>query len=108
EVVGQGPAQPGGPGPAHVVADRRERQLQRGGHLAKAEPLVLAQPQDFSDLAHADMGTGQGHSSNVLATVRARCPALTSRQHHAASDRVYENPGIGVRIRSESVYENLR
>jgi len=33
---------------------------------------------------------------------------LTSRQHYAASRRVYENSGMGVRIRSEWVYGNGR
>ena len=113
EVVGQRPAEPGGLGPPHVVADGGEGDAERGAHLAQAEALAESQTEYISDLAHADMGPGHGTSSNVLAgrvRVKVPCPphvmpaapSLLPRGVRKLRNRCTDSTGMGVRKPPES------
>src|ERR1039458_7318873 len=85
-----------------------EEPAEQGTHLAATELFTKAQPEDISDLAHGDTGSGQ--LLLLGRVVRGACRAgPTSRQLLGESpQRVYENVGIGVRIRSERVYGMAR
>src|SRR5438034_6109300 len=97
-----------------MIAHRHQRHPQRAAHMAQAEPLAQPQTQKIADLAHSNMGPRQRQPPRTSwSTNRGRLSLpLSSRQRHAppalAKLGVYENSGIGVRKRSESVYGNLR
>src|ERR1035438_9977755 len=108
ELVGERPGQARRHSTHDVVGHGRDGNAERGTHLATAEPFTEAQPEDISDLAHGDTGSGQ--LLLLGRVVRGACRAgPTSRQLLRESpQRVYENVGIGVRIRSERVYGMAR
>jgi hypothetical protein len=83
------------------------RDAQRDTDLAAGEALAQGKSENVSNLSHGETGSGQVNLLGVMS--EAGClPSFTSRQPYTTSVGVYENPGMGVRIRPERVYEISR
>ena len=107
QVRRQRPAHIGEHRTAHVVRNGGQRDSGRRADLAPAQALAEGQPQDFTDISHGDAGSG--HRRGLLG--RRKCPrerAVPQTPHAGATPQparqVSGNPGISVRIRSESVF----
>ena len=93
ELVRERPAQTGRLAPFEVATDRGSGQPDRDPDLARAQAPGKVEPQDFSDLAHSNTGTGHRHlSSNVVAFEQSvRCPACLTPTLLARSPRGVAN-----------------
>ena len=98
DVIGERPADPGRGGPAQVLPHRRRANPGHQGHLAVAQPLPVAEAEDFSDLAHGGSGSRHRHLlERLLGRSRQRASAFTSRRHSSLPP-VRGNPDLGGRI----------
>ncbi len=101
ELVGERPGQARRDSTHDVVGHGGDGKAERGTHLAAAELFPEAQPEDISDLAHGDTGSGQLlllESPTVIMT-NGRRPTAKSVIERYASRMTIEQP-LGEAIRS--------
>ena len=106
QALGQRPAQACQHRPRHIVRNGGQRDTGRRAHLAPAQTPAEGQPENFTNISHGDAGSG--HRRRLLG--RGKCPRERSVPHTPRAGatpppaQAFGNPGISVRIRSESLF----